>query len=51
MRRFLIPGVAAAVAVALLALLAFGMSSQSNNSSIDNSVARGARASAHRANG
>jgi len=50
MRRFLIPGVAAAVAVALLALLAFGVSSQGNNSSIDNSVARGARPAAPDAN-
>jgi cytochrome c biogenesis protein CcmG/thiol:disulfide interchange protein DsbE len=41
MRRFLIPGVAVAVAVALLALLAFGVSSQSGNSSIDSAVARG----------
>lgn len=43
MRRFLIPGVAAAVAVALLALLAFGVSSQGTNSSIDSSLARGTR--------
>ena len=43
MRRFLIPGLATAVAVALLALLAFGVSSQGSNSSIDAAVARGAR--------
>ena|SRR5260370_23236859 len=43
MRRFLIPGVAAAVAVALLALLAFGVSSQGSNSSIDAAVAKGTR--------
>lgn len=42
MRRFLIPGLAAAAAVALLALLAFGVSAQGTNSSIDASVARGA---------
>jgi cytochrome c biogenesis protein CcmG/thiol:disulfide interchange protein DsbE len=43
MRRFLIPGIVVAVAVALLALLAFGVSSQSTNSSIDASVAHGSR--------
>jgi cytochrome c biogenesis protein CcmG/thiol:disulfide interchange protein DsbE len=43
MRRFLIPGLAAAVAVALLALLAFGVSSQGSNSSIDAAVANGTR--------
>jgi cytochrome c biogenesis protein CcmG/thiol:disulfide interchange protein DsbE len=41
MRRFVIPGVVVAVVVALLALLAFGVSSQKTNSSIDASVARG----------
>jgi cytochrome c biogenesis protein CcmG/thiol:disulfide interchange protein DsbE len=50
MRRFLIPGLAAAVAVGLLALLAFGVSSQSASSSIDASVARGARPAAPDAN-
>ncbi|HEY2160909.1 MAG TPA: TlpA disulfide reductase family protein [Solirubrobacteraceae bacterium] len=42
MRRFLIPGIVVAVVVALLALLAFGISSQKTNSSIDAAVARGA---------
>lgn len=41
MRRFLVPGIVVAVAVALLALLAFGISSQGTNNSIDNAVARG----------
>lgn len=41
MRRFLIPGIVTAVAIGLLALLAFGISSQGTNSSIDNAVARG----------
>lgn len=50
MRRFLIPGLAAAVAVALLALLAFGVSSQGGNSSIDAAVARGKRPPAPDAN-
>ena len=40
-RRFLIPGLVIAAAVALLALLAFGVSSQGVNSSIDSAVARG----------
>jgi cytochrome c biogenesis protein CcmG, thiol:disulfide interchange protein DsbE len=42
MRRFVIPGIVVAVVVALLALLAFGISSQKTNSSIDAAVARGA---------
>ncbi len=46
MRRFLIPGLAVAVAVALLALLAFAVSSQSGNSSIDSAVTRGTRPAA-----
>jgi cytochrome c biogenesis protein CcmG/thiol:disulfide interchange protein DsbE len=41
-RRFLIPGIVVAVVVALLVLLAFGVSSQKTNSSIDAAVARGA---------
>ena len=40
MRRFVIPGIVVAVVIALLALLAFGVSSQSTNSSIDAAVAR-----------
>jgi cytochrome c biogenesis protein CcmG/thiol:disulfide interchange protein DsbE len=43
MRRFMIPGIAVVVAVALLALLAFGVSSQSSNGSIDAAVSRGQR--------
>lgn len=41
MRRFVIPGVITAVAVAVLALLAFGVSNQTDISSIDAQVARG----------
>jgi cytochrome c biogenesis protein CcmG/thiol:disulfide interchange protein DsbE len=43
MRRFLIPGIALATAVALLALLAFGVSSQGENTSIDSQIAHGIR--------
>lgn len=50
MRRLVIPGLAVAVAVALLALLAFGVSSQSVNSSIDSALARGKRPLAPDAN-
>lgn len=42
MRRFLVPGIVVAAAVAVLALLAFGISNQGTNNSIDNAVARGA---------
>jgi cytochrome c biogenesis protein CcmG, thiol:disulfide interchange protein DsbE len=41
MRRFVLPGIAVAAAVALLALLAFGVADQGTSSSIDASVARG----------
>jgi cytochrome c biogenesis protein CcmG, thiol:disulfide interchange protein DsbE len=41
MRRFLIPGVIAVAAVAVLALLTFGVSQQSDTSSIDSQVAAG----------
>jgi cytochrome c biogenesis protein CcmG/thiol:disulfide interchange protein DsbE len=41
LRRFLIPSLVVAAAVALLALLAFGIDSQGVNSSIDNALARG----------
>src|SRR5579862_3107198 len=41
MRRFVLPGAITVVAVALLALLTFGVSSQADNSSIDARVARG----------
>ncbi|HEX3977105.1 MAG TPA: TlpA disulfide reductase family protein [Solirubrobacteraceae bacterium] len=41
MRRFLLPGLVAAAAVALLALLTFGVSNQNDTSSIDSQVARG----------
>ena len=43
MRRFLLPGLVTAAAVALLALLAFGVSNQGTDSSIDSAVARGHR--------
>jgi cytochrome c biogenesis protein CcmG/thiol:disulfide interchange protein DsbE len=43
MRRFLLPGLVTAAAVALLALLAFGVASQGTNSSIDAAVKRGSR--------
>jgi cytochrome c biogenesis protein CcmG/thiol:disulfide interchange protein DsbE len=42
MRRFLIPGIVVAVVIALLSLLAFGVSSQKTNSSLDAEVAKGA---------
>jgi cytochrome c biogenesis protein CcmG, thiol:disulfide interchange protein DsbE len=50
MRRLLIPGLALATAVALLALLAFGVSHQGENTSIDAEVARGIYPSAPDAN-
>lgn len=43
MRRFLLPGLVTAAAVALLALLAFGVSHQGTDSSIDSAVANGHR--------
>jgi cytochrome c biogenesis protein CcmG, thiol:disulfide interchange protein DsbE len=43
MRRFVIPGLVVAAAVGLLALLAFGVSDQGTNSSLDSSLARGLR--------
>jgi cytochrome c biogenesis protein CcmG, thiol:disulfide interchange protein DsbE len=43
MRRFLVPGIIVAAALALLALLAFGVSHQGTNSSIDSAVSRGLR--------
>jgi cytochrome c biogenesis protein CcmG, thiol:disulfide interchange protein DsbE len=41
MRRFILPGLVAAAAVALLALLTFGVSKQNDTSSIDSQVAHG----------
>jgi cytochrome c biogenesis protein CcmG/thiol:disulfide interchange protein DsbE len=41
MRRFILPGLVAIAAVALLALLTFGVSKQDDTSSIDSKVARG----------
>src|ERR1039458_9566556 len=41
MRRFLIPGIAVAAAVGLLALLTFGVANQTLTSSIDAQVAHG----------
>jgi cytochrome c biogenesis protein CcmG, thiol:disulfide interchange protein DsbE len=46
MRRFLIPGIASAVAVGLLALLAFGVSNQGENTSLDSQLAHGTRPAA-----
>lgn len=50
MRRFLLPGLAGCAAVALIALLAFGVSSQGANTSIDAAVARGSFPPAPNAN-
>jgi cytochrome c biogenesis protein CcmG, thiol:disulfide interchange protein DsbE len=41
MRRFILPGLVAAAAVAVLALLTFGVSNQNDTSSIDSQVAHG----------
>jgi len=41
MRRFILPGLIAVAAVALLALLTFGVSKQNTTSSIDSQVSRG----------
>jgi cytochrome c biogenesis protein CcmG/thiol:disulfide interchange protein DsbE len=41
MRRFILPGFVAAAAVALLALLTFGVSNQNDTSSIDSQVTNG----------
>jgi cytochrome c biogenesis protein CcmG/thiol:disulfide interchange protein DsbE len=41
MRRFLIPGLAVGAAVALLALLTFGVADQGTSTSIDSAVAKG----------
>jgi cytochrome c biogenesis protein CcmG/thiol:disulfide interchange protein DsbE len=41
MRRFVLPGVIVAAAVAVLALLAFGVSAQGTNKSLDNALSRG----------
>jgi cytochrome c biogenesis protein CcmG, thiol:disulfide interchange protein DsbE len=46
MRRLLIPGIVVTGAVALLALLAFGVSNQGTNSSIDAAVSAGHRPAA-----
>lgn len=43
MRRFLVPGLIVAVAVGLLALLAFGISHQGTNTSLDNALSRGVK--------
>jgi cytochrome c biogenesis protein CcmG, thiol:disulfide interchange protein DsbE len=50
MRRYALPGLVACAAVALLALLAFGVSNQGTNGSIDAAVARGSRPAAPNAN-
>ena len=41
MRRFLVPGIVVAAAVALLVLLVFGVSNQGVNTSLDSSIAHG----------
>ena len=51
MRRFALPGLVVAVAVALLALLTFGVTHQSDNSSIDAHVAQGRFPAAPNSNG
>jgi cytochrome c biogenesis protein CcmG/thiol:disulfide interchange protein DsbE len=43
MRRFLLPGLIVCAAVALIALLAFGVAGPGTNTSIDSSLARGVR--------
>jgi cytochrome c biogenesis protein CcmG/thiol:disulfide interchange protein DsbE len=43
MRRFLLPGLVVCAAAGLLALLAFGVSNQGTNTSIDAAVAKGER--------
>jgi len=43
MRRFVLPSLVACAALALLALLSFGVARQGNDASIDAAVARGAR--------
>jgi cytochrome c biogenesis protein CcmG, thiol:disulfide interchange protein DsbE len=43
MRRFFIPGLVVGAALALLALLTFGVSNQGTNTSIDSAVSRGLR--------
>lgn len=42
MRRFVLPGLVAGAAIALLALLAFGVANQGTDTSIDTAVQRGA---------
>jgi hypothetical protein len=46
MRRLLFPGLAAAAAVALVALLVFGVAGQGTDSSIDAAIAHGRRPAA-----
>lgn len=41
MRRYLVPGVVTCVAVALLAVLGFGVANEGTNGSIENEIARG----------
>jgi cytochrome c biogenesis protein CcmG, thiol:disulfide interchange protein DsbE len=45
MRRLVLPGLVVCAAVALIALLAFGVAGQGTNSSIDSQLARGVRPS------
>jgi cytochrome c biogenesis protein CcmG, thiol:disulfide interchange protein DsbE len=50
MRRFVVPGLIVAAAVGLLALLAFGVSNQGINSSLDNALSRGVKPRSPNAN-
>jgi cytochrome c biogenesis protein CcmG, thiol:disulfide interchange protein DsbE len=43
MRRFVVPGVIVAAAIGILALLAFGVSKQGTNTSLDNALTRGVK--------
>ena len=46
MRRLILPGLVVVAAAALLALLAFGVSKEGSNKSIDAALAKGARPAA-----
>ncbi len=50
MRRFVLPGLVVCAAVALIALLAFGVAGQGTNTSIDSQLARGIRPAVPQAN-
>src|SRR5947209_15482394 len=50
MRRFILPGSVVVAAIALLALLTFGVAHQESNTSLDSAVQRGLRPQAPAAN-